>query len=128
MGVDGGYNLGTLLLDALTVLAPNHTSTSDAPTAYLRPVSLTGSAALVCSPGGERDVVSPASIPGGRQEHRLGGGSPVVKKVPERAGFTSKRAPKSKKPPINEEEEQILSKAAIYCLHTFPMLWTVGGI
>jgi hypothetical protein len=26
------------------------------------------------------------------------------------------------------EEEQILRQAAIYCLRTFPMLWTVGGI
>jgi hypothetical protein len=52
----------------------------------------------------------------------------VVKKLRGRAHSTIKRAPKNKKPQINEEEEQILQKAAIYCLHTFPMLWTVGGI
>jgi hypothetical protein len=39
---------------------------------------------------------------------------------------TSRKAPK--KPQIDEEEERICRTAAIYCLRTFPMLWTVGGI
>src|SRR5688572_16485936 len=45
---------------------------------------------------------------------------------------TQRKVPRSnkarKKPVINQEEEGILRQAAIYCLRTFPMLWTVGGI
>jgi hypothetical protein len=35
---------------------------------------------------------------------------------------------KKKAAESSAEEEQILRKAAIHCLFTFPMLWTVGGI
>jgi hypothetical protein len=37
-------------------------------------------------------------------------------------------ARRKKSAAIFEEEEKILRQAAIYCLRTFPMLWTVGGI
>ena len=37
-------------------------------------------------------------------------------------------AQKKRAAEIFAEEEQILRKAAIYCLFHFPMLWTVGGI
>jgi hypothetical protein len=40
----------------------------------------------------------------------------------------AKRVTRRGKPQINEEEEQILRQAAIYCLRSFPMLWTVGDI
>lgn len=43
-------------------------------------------------------------------------------------GDVSKSTRPRTKPEINQEEEIILKKSAIYCLRTFPMLWTVGGI
>ena len=45
------------------------------------------------------------------------------------APIRTKDAPRRKhEPRWNVEEEKILQKAAVYCLRTFPMLWTVGGI
>jgi hypothetical protein len=53
----------------------------------------------------------------------------MVKKAgkPTRAKATAKARSK-KAAEIFAEEEQILRQAAIYCLLTFPTLWTVGGI
>jgi hypothetical protein len=41
---------------------------------------------------------------------------------------TAAEAQKKRAAEIFAEEEQILRQAAIYCLLTFPTLWTVGGI
>jgi hypothetical protein len=43
------------------------------------------------------------------------------KKVPTTAGRARRRA-------LTEEDENIISEAATYCLHHFPMLWTTGGL
>jgi hypothetical protein len=53
----------------------------------------------------------------------------VAKKVdkPTRAKAAA-AARRKKAAEIFEEEERILRQAAIYCLLTFPTLWTVGGI
>jgi len=47
------------------------------------------------------------------------------KSTPAKAAAKARR---KKAAAIFEEEEKILRQAAIYCLRTFPMLWTVGGI
>jgi hypothetical protein len=53
----------------------------------------------------------------------------MVKHVSEKTRAKTRKTTRGKKrSEINQEEEEVLQKAAIYCLRTFPMLWTVGGI
>jgi hypothetical protein len=53
----------------------------------------------------------------------------MVKKAGKTTRAKAAAAARAKKAAeIFAEEEQILRQAAIYCLLTFPTLWTVGGI
>lgn len=53
----------------------------------------------------------------------------MVKKAGKRTrAKATAKARKKRAAEIFAEEERILRQAAIYCLFTFPTLWTVGGI
>jgi hypothetical protein len=52
----------------------------------------------------------------------------VAKKAGRRSGAKAAHAARRTDEVAITPEGQILRQAAVYCLHTFPMLWTVGDI
>jgi hypothetical protein len=50
----------------------------------------------------------------------------MVKHLTEKTRAQARKAPPTKPPEINEEEGQVIQKAAAFCVRHFPTLWTAG--